>query len=65
MSERDPTPDVPPASAQPSGTPRWVKVLGFLMLLLVLLVMVLHLTENSMGGPGSHLGAAAWGVWRP
>jgi hypothetical protein len=42
-----------------------VKVLGLLVLLLVLLVAVLHLTGNSLGGPGSHLGSAAWVVWRP
>jgi hypothetical protein len=47
-----------PAPDQPVGTPRWVKVLGILVLLLVLLVAVLHLTGNSPGGPGSHLGMA-------
>jgi hypothetical protein len=44
--------------AQRAGMPRWVHVLGVLVLLLVLLVVVLHLTGNSLGGPGSHLGFA-------
>ena len=47
-----------PSPARPAGAPRWVKVLGVLVLLLVLLVAVLHLTGSSLGGPGSHLGLA-------
>jgi hypothetical protein len=47
-----------PIVGRPAGTPRWVKVLGVLVLLLVLLVAVLHLTGNSPGGPGSHPGLA-------
>ncbi|NEM04998.1 hypothetical protein [Geodermatophilus normandii] len=56
--------DHTPAARQPVGTPRWVKVLGVAVLLLVLLVAVLHLTGNSLGGPGSHLGLPVW-VLRP
>jgi hypothetical protein len=41
-----------------AGTPRWVKVLAILVLLLVLLVAVLHLTGTRPGGSGSHLGLA-------
>lgn len=37
------------------GAPRWVKVLALVALLLVVLLAVLHLTGNSLGGPGSHL----------
>jgi hypothetical protein len=40
-------------------SPRWVKVLGVLLLLLVLLTAVLHVTGNSLGGPGDHLGLTA------
>ena len=65
MSDPSPDPDSPAAgTGQQAGTPRWVKVLGILVLLRVLLVAVLHLTGNSLGGPGSHLGSAAWGMWR-
>jgi hypothetical protein len=62
----DPSADADHAAdaGQPVGTPRWVKVLGVLVLVLVLLVAVLHLTGNSLGGPGSHLGLHAW-VPRP
>ena len=45
-------------SVQPAGVPRWVKVVGVVVLVLVLLFVVLHLTGNSLGGPGSHLGSA-------
>ena len=34
--------------------PLWVKVLGVVTGLLLLIVAVLHLTGNSLGGPGSH-----------
>jgi hypothetical protein len=50
-----------PGSVPVAGTPRWVKVLGVLVLLLVLIVVVLHLTGNGPGGPGSHLGLAVAG----
>jgi hypothetical protein len=53
------TPADPPTGAgEPAGTPRWVKILGVVVLLLVLLVAVVHLTGNGPG-PGSHLGSAA------
>ena len=34
------------------STPRWVKVFGIIALVLVLLFVILHLTGNSLGGPG-------------
>jgi len=37
-----------------TGTPRWVKLFGIVALTLVLLFGILHLTGNSLGGPGSH-----------
>ena len=39
--------------------------LGIVVLLLVLLVPVLHLTGNSIGGPGSHVGSAPWDMRWP
>ena len=33
----------------PPGMPRWVKVLGIVFLVLVLVVIVLHLTGNGLG----------------
>ena len=38
----------------PPSTPRWVKVFGIIVIVLVLLFAILHLTGNSLGGPGSH-----------
>jgi hypothetical protein len=34
--------------------PRWVKVFGFIFLALLVVVVVMHVTGNSLGGPGSH-----------
>jgi hypothetical protein len=39
----------------PPSTPRWVKVFGIIAIVLVLLIGILHLTGNSLGGPGRHL----------
>ena len=37
-----------------AGTPRWVKVFGIVALVLFLVVVIMHLTGNSMGGHGGH-----------
>jgi hypothetical protein len=64
MTEPAMDPDRGPEARPAAGMPRWVKVLGVLVLLVVLLVVVLHLTGNSLGGPGSHLGSAVSGqLW--
>ena len=34
----------------PPSTPRWVKVFAAIFIVLVLLVIILHLTGNSLGG---------------
>lgn len=39
----------------PPSTPRWVKLAGIAVIALVLLIVILHLTGNSFGGPGSHI----------
>ena len=44
-----------PRRRHPAGIPRWVKVLGITALALVLLFVILHLTGNSLGGPGGHM----------
>ena len=51
--------------AQSVGVPSWVKVLGIVVLVLVLFLVVLHLTGNSVGGPGSHLGSVQPGLLWP
>ena len=38
------------------GTPRWVKVLGLMTLVLVLLVVAVNLATGGGHGPGRHLG---------
>ena len=38
-----PDPDAPP------GVPRWVKVFGIVVLVLVLVFVILHLTGNGLG----------------
>jgi hypothetical protein len=37
-----------------SPAPRWVEGVGILAAALLLLVVILHLTGNSLGGPGNH-----------
>ena len=37
------------------STPRWVKVSAIIFIVLVLLFVILHLTGNSLGGPGGHI----------
>lgn len=65
----DPTPGddtgVGPDSRSTAGTPRWVKVFGIIVILLVLLIGVLHITGNSLGGPGSHTPPIERGVQQP
>jgi hypothetical protein len=38
-----------------ASTPRWVKVFGIVMIVLALGFGIMHLTGNSLGGPGSHI----------
>ena len=45
---------VRPDRGSPPSTPRWVKVFGIIALILILLVVILHLTGNSLGGPMGH-----------
>ena len=37
------------------GRPRWVTAVLIAAVLLLALVVLLHLTGNSLGGPGSHM----------
>lgn len=50
-----PQPHVRPDPEAAPGTPRWVKIGGCIVVALLLLLIVLHLTGNSLGGPGSHM----------
>ena len=51
MTQPQPSPSGP---HQITPAPRWVKVLALLAAILLAAVIVLHLTGNSLGGPGSH-----------
>ena len=46
---------VKPDRRSPPSTPRWVKVSVIFVIVLVLLFVILHLTGNSLGGPGGHI----------
>jgi hypothetical protein len=50
-----PQPRVRPDQESAPGTTRWVKFGGIIVIALIVLMIVLHLTGNSLGGPGSHL----------
>lgn len=41
-------------SSAPPSTPRWVKVFGIVMIVLVILFVILHLSGNGFGGLHSH-----------
>jgi hypothetical protein len=47
--------DDEPGRGSPPSAPRWVKVSAIIFAVLVLLFVILHLTGNSLGGPGSHM----------
>jgi len=49
----------------PPKTPRWVKAFGTVLIVLVVLIIILHLTGNSLGGPGSHTMPLQHGVQQP
>jgi hypothetical protein len=53
MSQTQVEPDHKSAASAPP-TPRWVKVFAGIAIGLVLLFIILHLTGNSLGGPGNH-----------
>jgi hypothetical protein len=48
----------------PPAMPRWVKVFGAAVVLLVAIVVILHLTGNSLG-PGMHGMPATHGMPQP
>jgi hypothetical protein len=51
-------------SDTPPSTPRWVKVFGAAVVILVVAVVILHLTGNSFG-PGMHGMPEMHGVPQP
>ena len=56
---------VGPDCGSTTSTPRWVYVFGLIAIVLVLLVVILHLTGNSLGGPGGHTTPIEHGVQQP
>ncbi len=56
---------VKPNPGSPPSTPRWVKVLVIIFIALVLLVVILHLTGNSLGGPGGHTQSMEYWLQQP
>ena len=71
MADPAPYPDtgddtgVGPDCGSTTSTPRWVKVSGIIAIVLVLLFGILHLTGNSLGGPGRHTPPIEDGVQQP
>jgi hypothetical protein len=56
---------IEPERRAASGTPRWVKVLGVIALVIVLFVVIMHLTGNSLGGYDMHAMPTAQGAQQP
>jgi hypothetical protein len=50
----DPSPD--PAVPQRPGTPRWVKVIGIVLVGVVLLALAVMVVGGGQHGPGMHTG---------
>jgi hypothetical protein len=55
MPQRRADADGAPEPRPQTGRPRWVTAVFLAAVLLVALVVVLHLTGDSLGGPGSHV----------
>ena len=53
----EPLPDRDDTAAALPGhrRPRWVTAVALVAVLMLAVVVVLHLTGNGLGGPGSHL----------
>ena len=51
MSQTNPKPD----RGSPPSTPRWVKVFGIILIVLVLAVVIMHLTGTNLGGHIPHM----------
>ncbi|MDZ4718631.1 MAG: hypothetical protein SH847_09265 [Roseiflexaceae bacterium] len=49
----------------PPSAPRWVQAFGTVLIVLVVLIIILHLTGNSLGGPGSHTLPIPHGAQQP
>ena len=49
----------------PPSTPRWVKVFAVVAIVLIVLFVGLHLTGNTLGGPGSHASPSDHGWQQP
>ena len=54
-----------PDRGSPPSTPRWVKVSAIIVIVLVLLFVILHLTGNSLGGPGGHTPSIEYWLQQP
>ena len=56
MADRPPDPDtgVRPTSDRPPSTPRWVKVFGIIVIVLVLLFVAVMFIGGGEHGPGRH-----------
>lgn len=54
LEQRDTAQDTRTADMRPyPGTPRWVKILGIIVIVAVLLFVIMHLTGGM--GPGMHM----------
>ena len=37
-----------------NSIPRWLKLAGIIFVVLILALVIMHITGNSLGGPGGH-----------
>lgn len=55
MTQHGPSQGHDPTTAAPPGTPSWVKALGLLMIVAVLVVVVMMIALGGEHGPGRHM----------
>jgi hypothetical protein len=63
IDERETSPMRSPGST--TSTPRWVKVFGIAAIVIVLLLVILHLAGDGLGGHMLHSGVTEHGMQQP
>ena len=55
----------PPPQPEPHTSPRWVKLLGIIVLVVILVAVVIMVASGGRHGPGRHQGGGGTPAGRP